>query len=415
VAPIKFDVTVQRVTQKKISPDKLKEQLQFIGESAKRNRTSGWEVSIPKRLVREVERGEGESRTVHYSAVVTLIKERYIDPDAVHRKFQHTLKVMGRAARRAKWHLVGDEAMAVQSNGQLIVVNGAGEAMDDPAPRIMTELPKPVKSPFLSPGASLPPLTDEVLRKYFSRIYQREPHIRILYDNLSLAVKTRFKTRHHTLLKGPPSCAKTELYLCFIEWLGEELIEQIDASTMTKAGLERLLMQKASNGTLKPILLMEEIEKCHDENVSCLIQVMDSRGKIQRVNANTVRDGETEGAEAKIIVWGTCNKEDQLEKFHDGAIWSRFSNKLNCERPDRDLMRKILMREVAEIGGKTEWVEPVLEFCYVELKAKPGFETDFDDPRFARALLAGGDRLLDLGEEGFFSDCRRTMSGKRKK
>jgi hypothetical protein len=402
---LKFDVTVTRTTEKRINDDKLKEQLQFIGQAAQRNRAANWKVSIPKRLVSIVETGEGENRKVHYSAVIQLQKERYLDEDAVKRKFLKALMVMKRAARFKKWAVAGDEAMAVQGDGELAVVNGAGVVMDDPAPRVNIAVPP---SPYLM-GQQLPPLDDAVLKKYFYRIYDRDAHIRLLYDSLCLAVRTKFKTRHHILMKGPPSCAKTELYLCFVDWLGNDLIEEVDASTMTKAGLERLLLEKAQNNTLKPILLMEEIEKCHDENVSCLIQIMDARGRIQRVNAHTVRDGETEGAECKIILWGTCNDEDQLEKFHKGAIWSRFSNKLDCERPDRNLMEKILTREISEIDGKPEWISPVLSFCYDELAALPRFKTQYDDPRFARAMLAGGDRILDTGPKGFFSDQRKVL------
>jgi hypothetical protein len=411
---LKFDVTVERTTKKKLSPGKLKAQLQFIGESAKRSASANWTVSIPKRLVREIERGEGDNRTIQYTAVIQLQKERYIDEAAVRRRFEKTKVVMARAANRKGWRLLGDEALVPAANGEYQVVNGAGEPIGDPAPRLVEQvavLPPP-PSPYITGEADLPPLDDEVLRKHFHRIYDRESHIRIVYDNLKTAVRTGFKTRHHILLKGPPACAKTELFLAFIEWLGEDLVEALDASTMTKAGLERMLMDKATSGTLKPILLIEEIEKCHPDNLSCLIQVMDARGKIQRVNANTIRDGETV-AECKPMVWGTCNDEDELQKVHKGAIWSRFSNKLDCERPDRALMRKILLREVEEIGGKEEWVEPVLKFCFDELASIGRFKADHDDPRFARALLVGGERLLDTSDKGFFADYRKVSKIKK--
>jgi MoxR-like ATPase len=413
---LKFDVTVTRTTQKCLSPEKLKDQLQFIASAAQRNSTANWDVKIPKRLLSQVESGEGESRQVHYSAVIQVHKERYIDAEAVRRRFDKTLAVMAKAANRKGWQVVSDEAMVLQPSGLLAVVNGSGEVMDDPAPRLLdftngvpklkTKRALPPKSPFLE-GEPLPPLTPDVYAKYFKRIYDRESHIRIIYDHLCLAVRTGFKTRHHTLLKGKPACAKTELFLSFIDWLGDSLIEQVDASTMTKAGLERMLLDKANDGELKPILIMEEVEKTPIENVSCLIQVMDARGKIQRTNANTVRDGGGI-ADCPIVIWGTCNDEAHLEKFHDGALWSRFSNKLDCYRPDRDLMERILMREVEEIQGKPEWVSPVLRFCYDELVQHKKFASDFDDPRFARSLLAGGDRLLDDSLDGYLADIRKT-------
>lgn len=409
---LKFSLTVTKTISKRLSEDQLRDQLNFISDSAKRSATNKWSVSIPKKLVREVEIGTGDNRQVQYTAVITLTKDRYKSEDAVQRKFVKTKQVMERAARRKDWKIISDEALVPgTAPGEFVVVNGAGEPTGDPAPRLADRVAvlAPAPSQFLLEGAQLPPLDDNVMRQHFSRIYDREAHIRIIHDNLRVAVRTGFKTRHHLLLKGPPACAKTEMFLSFIDWLGEDLIEAIDGGTMTKAGLERLLLDKAQSGTLKPILLLEEIEKCHPDNVACLIQVMDARGKIQRVNANTVRDGGGT-AECKIIVWGTCNDEDELKKFHKGAIWSRFSNKMDCERPDRELMRKILMREVAEINGKEEWVDPVLKFCFDELAAISRFAGDFDDPRVARAMLVGGDRLLD---GSYFADYRKTNKIKK--
>lgn len=403
---MKFTLTVTKTMSKRLSEDQLRDQLTFIGDSAKRSATNKWNVVIPKKLVREVEINSGETRQIQYSAVITLTKNRYKSEDAVQRKFIKTRQIMERAARRKDWQIISDEALVPGNSGEYIVVNGAGEPTGDPAPRLSSQVtivpPKP--SHFMMEGAVIPALDASVMQRHFSRIYDRDAHIRIIHDNLRVAIKTGFKTRHHLLLKGPPACAKTEMFLSFIDWLGEDLIEAIDGGTMTKAGLEHLLLQKAQAGTLKPILLLEEIEKCHPENVACLIQVMDARGKIQRVNANTVRDGDGT-AECKIIVWGTCNDEDELKKFHKGAIWSRFSNKMDCERPDRNLMRKILLREVEEINGKEEWVDPVLAFCFEELANIPRFKDDYDDPRVVRAMLVGGDRLLD---GSYFSDYRKT-------
>lgn len=408
---ISFNVTVERKTKKRISPEKLKDQLTFIGKSATRNQTSGFDYQIPGKLRREVERGEGENREIHYTAVITITKDRYNDEAAVRRRFGKTRDVIAKAANRKGWTLVGEEALVAGDNGELIPVNGAGEPTGDPAPALYVPQEKRIEpttmriSPYAS-GDDLPPLTEDVLEAYFSRIYDREAHIRIIYDNLRTAVRTNFKTRHHILLKGKPACAKSELYLAFIDWLGDDFIESVDASTMTKAGLERMLLDKASSGTLKPILVLEEIEKCAPENISCLIQVMDARGKIQRVNANTVRDGET-SQRAPLIVWSTCNDEKGLQSFHDGAIWSRFGNKLHCQRPDRTLMTRILNREIQEINGNPDWVDVAIKFCFDELQNLPQFKEEFDDPRFARALLAGGDRLLDDGPEGYLADFRK--------
>lgn len=245
-------------------------------------------------------------------------------------------------------------------------------------------------------GWELPELTDEVLEKYFGHIYDREPHIRIIYDSLKLAARTDFRVRHHILLRGRPACAKTILFLAFRDWLGPHMFLSLSAATMTKAGLEKQLMEHAMHRTLPPILLCEEVEKTSPENLNCLLQVMDVRAEIQKTNwfvGNQV-------ASAPVLVWGTCNDEALLRRFADGAVWSRFNIKPKCDRPSKTLMEKILLDECKLIEGNPEWVNSIVRFLYEEVD---GRLEDYDDPRLAKSLLIGGDRLLD---GTFFSDYR---------
>ncbi len=398
---LKFDVTFERVVKKHLPKDALRSQLQFIAGSAKRNRAANWVTHIPTKHIHIIpfkEEGPGGEEKLRYTAVIQLEKRRYNSADAVQAKFDKACKVMARAANRKGWHLMGEGALVPVSGGDMVVAEPEAPVNGQPRP---APPPRRIRPSFS--GLELPPLTDEVLARYFARIYDREAHIRIIYDNLALAVKTGFRTRHHLLLHGKPACAKTEILLCFIDWLGEGLIMPVDASTMTKAGLERELLNASMERRLRPILIVEEIEKCADENTSCLIQVMDSRGKIQRTNA---RDGDI-SADCKIIVWATCNDESALKKFHDGAIWSRFSVKQECHRPDEALMRRILLRECEEIDGDPAWVDVVIPFLYTELVKHPKFKDDYDDPRLGRSLLAGGARLLDDGPKGYLADYRK--------
>lgn len=110
---------------------------------------------------------------------------------------------------------------------------------------------------------------------------------------------------------------------------------------------------------------------------------MDSRGQMQRTNANV---GHVK-ASTPMLVWATCNDQDLLKAFKNGALWSRFTHQHECLRPTRDLMHKILLREVAKIrGGKKEWADRALEYGYDVMKT--------DDPRAIIGLLDGRDRLL---------------------
>jgi hypothetical protein len=39
------------------------------------------------------------------------------------------------------------------------------------------------------------------------------------------------------------------------------------------------------------------------------------------------------------------------------------------------------------------------------------YKRDYNDPRLGRALLAGGDRILDKGSDGFFADFLACCEG----
>lgn len=399
---LKFPVTVERVVERHLQEAKLKKALLYIGAAAKRNKTYNFDVTIPRKNIHitPVDDGSGIPK-YRYTAVITVYKENYRSPGAVREQFDNVLGVMQKAANRFKWRIVGEG-----------VLNQPDEPTVDPTVNGQpTEAPKG-KTPKLIKSRTdvvLPELTPEVYATHFGRLYNREPQIRIIYDSINMAVRTGFRERHHILLRGLAACAKTETYLGFVDWFSPSMVWRVDATTLTKAGLETELLKKSVDGTLPPIVLIEEIEKVvHEDNVSCLLQVMDVRGMIQRTNA---RSGDVYG-ECKVVVWATCNDSKHLRTFHDGALWSRFSLRPICKRPDRELMRKILLRTVHETNGREEWIDPVLTFMWDKLKGLPDYKQDYNDPRLGRALLAGGDRLLDTGAEGFFADFMACCEGK---
>lgn len=389
---MKFDVVVERVVERHLNDDKLKQALQYIGAAAKRNKTYNFEVSIPKSkiVIQPVDDGSGVPK-YRYTAAITVWKENFRSPGAVREQWEAVKQVMLKAANRMKWRLLDEGATTVV------------------APSVPAEPKKEPKKIVSRTDVVLPPLTADVYATYFHRLYNREPQIRIIYDSANLAVRTGFKERHHVLLRGPAGTAKTDLFTSFCDFIGPEKVWHVDATTLTKAGLERELVQRSKDGVLQPFVLVEEIEKVTSpENINCLLQVMDTRGRIQRTNA---RDGDVY-AECKVIVWATCNDSEYLRTFADGAIWSRFSLRPICKRPDESLMRKILTRSVREMDGNVEWVEPVIRFMWDELKQIREYKNDYNDPRLGRALLSGGDRLFDRGAEGFFADFLACCEGK---
>lgn len=228
----------------------------------------------------------------------------------------------------------------------------------------------------------------------FNHIYDRTSHIQLIMDAVRLAVETNYHKRVHTLLHGQAGCGKTEIMTSLAKVLGEEnqAYIKVDATTMTRAGVIEQLMESP---TIPPFLFIEEIEKVEENMLRWLLGIMDDRGEIRRLNYRTG----AQQRDARLVVIATANDKQLLKRFMSGALESRFQNKIYCKPPDRETMKRILEREVLEIEGKLEWIEPTLKFMVDVLKKT--------DPReVISACLLGRDRLLD---DSFQEDKMNTL------
>jgi hypothetical protein len=253
------------------------------------------------------------------------------------------------------------------------------------------------------PDFVVPALTKDALASYFTGLYERDEHIRIIHDAVTNHVATlsawrRDNTvevaRSHILLKGKPAGAKTLLFERFKRWFeeaspGAERVTFVDMQTATRAGLENWLLDRAEAADLANIIVLEELEKLQPlDNLLPLVSLMGS-GYIAKLNARIGRRHEL----ANVLVWATCNDEAVVRRWRNGAIWSRFAKKLHCPRPSRELMKQILLDTVERIGGNPEWVDRAMEFAYEVMPQVVGHP--MDDPREIKGLLDGRDRLLD--------------------
>jgi SpoVK/Ycf46/Vps4 family AAA+-type ATPase len=134
-----------------------------------------------------------------------------------------------------------------------------------------------------------------------------------------------------------------------------EAWQWFDATSMTKAGaLEQLI----EADVVPPVLFIEEIEKCEENALRWLLGVMDMRGMIRRTNYRVGNQAKN----VRMVVIATANDVKLLKSMMSGALYSRFQNKVYCPRPSREIMEKILLREMEDIGGKPEWVDATLKF-----------------------------------------------------
>jgi len=187
----------------------------------------------------------------------------------------------------------------------------------------------------------------------------------------------------HLFLLGDFTVTHNSTLLDRLKTLYDDEVERVvfvDAPTMTKAGLEKWLLDKAEKKTLPEILVMEEIEKCDKDNLLVLGSIMAS-GYIMRTNAIIGRKQEP----ARFLIMATCNDEQTIKEFRRGFIWDRFVNQIPCTLPDETTMHKILLDKIAKIpGGKPEWAQRVME-----LAAKMSVRR----PRKIIGFLAGRTRL----------------------
>lgn len=255
----------------------------------------------------------------------------------------------------------------------------------EPTPRV--EIPG-VNAPL--PEFSAPPLTEENMQKYFGKIYERDSHIYRIHSTVCSYIQSGKQRRNAILLHGEPAAAKTVLIGAFKRFYedfnGGEQVKVFDATTATKSGIERELVEAAAERRLSPILVFEEIDKHDMSKLLSLLSVMDARATLTRLNA---RVGHIE-AKIDSLIWATCNNDSIVQEWQRGALWSRFSHRLYCQRPSIEVLRQILYDKVSEIrGGKKEWADAVIEFLVKhDDPSRP-------DPRYANALLDGGEMLLN--------------------
>jgi hypothetical protein len=269
--------------------------------------------------------------------------------------------------------------------------NDGQAAVDGPQEVVVAGMPS---TPVAKQERSIN-LPDNV-RPWFSHIFDRDSQIRLVYQAIHTAVETQFRHRNHVVLWGQPACGKTEIMSSFVKMLGEENCLRLDAVSTTKAGLENVILEQEE---VPPFLIIEELEKVNPVNIGPLLGILDQRAEVIKTNA---RVGSIR-REARCLCLCTVNNMPLFKEAMSGALASRFSHKLYCPRPTREVLRLILSREVKEMGGKEEWIEPVLDYALEEEKT--------NDPRRVCALLDGRDRLLT---GSYQKDLRAVLEAERR-
>jgi hypothetical protein len=228
---------------------------------------------------------------------------------------------------------------------------------------------------------------DDELRRRFPGIFDREPQIRTMLSAVQSFLNTDGKRRNHVLLWGLPACAKTQILLNLAELLGPGAVIRLDATSTTQAGIYKLFLDDLKDSIVPPFVVIEEIEKCHEDALRVWLGALDDRGELRKVNFRM-----NENRKVRVLTLATANDKTIFDKLmggtdkRPGALSSRFVNQLHCPRPNEKVLRKILERDIDSYGGHTDWIDPALDLARA-LKT--------DDPRKVLSFLDGGDRLLN--------------------
>jgi MoxR-like ATPase len=116
--------------------------------------------------------------------------------------------------------------------------------------------------------------------------------------------------RAHTLLVGPPACAKSLFMLEIEKFLGTKVYFAEGAAT-TKAGLQRFIAENQH----KEIIITDEIDKMPIKDQEGLLTMME-RGEFV-----TTKVRNTKTVRANIVIFATSNSTERLSK----PLLSRFT------------------------------------------------------------------------------------------
>jgi MoxR-like ATPase len=237
----------------------------------------------------------------------------------------------------------------------------------------------------------------------FTHLYGLDDYIDIIRSVLELAELSDWRDRVNIALIGPPACGKTELCKAVKSMVGDEAVLEYDATSTSMAGAQESI---GNMEELPRVIVLEEIEKAPEAALPWLLSVLDLRGEVRK---KTMRSD----IQKSVHMIGICtvNDEDKFNKVNDGALASRFSMPLHFQRPPREILWKILKREVDKIGGNVAWIDAALDFAE-ELQTRSPKGGLYIDPRKLIAIcLTGRERLLlpESHPRSFQGMYRRTM------
>jgi hypothetical protein len=390
-------ITLVRTISKRSSQEKIEAQIDFIlGRALNSNRGSGWDITARKFYEPKLTK---DGWKFQCDLTLEKIKGRGRGGETEYKQWEEIKAMLIQSGRSTKfqdspWNATFSEEPNVASNGDegedsdIVDVKTVAGTISD---RILDWKDLHVPQELLD--------SDEALAEHpaFSDLYDIGPQIRTVLSAIKRAVDTNGASRYHSVLYGEPGCGKTSTLRAVEKLLGPGSVLHLDATSTTKAGIEKLFFSELKE--YPKIVFLEEAEKAPEEGLKVWLGALDDRGELRKVNFR-----QTQVREIQILFFCTANNKRAFDNMmgtgsgEPGALSSRCVNEIQFPRPAAHTLRKILEKEIDQKGGKRDWITPCLNLAR---------ELNVTDPRKVKAFLTGGDRLLD----GTFQKDQRVIRG----
>lgn len=225
----------------------------------------------------------------------------------------------------------------------------------------------------------------------FNTIYGRAVHIRIMAAAMNTMILTKGHRRNHHVLHGLPGCGKSSLMIGWQDVIGKGGFVSINANSATRAGIEGLFLVRLSKTGVPPFIFVEEIEKTLEQILTVWLSIMDDRAEVRKIVHGKLRH-----AIVRSLVFASANDKLLFDKImggragHPGALSSRMTG-LYVPRPDWDVMKRILLRDIALYYPEAKKDADLWAYKCIEIAKEMGV----NDPRTVTCFLDGRTRLLD--------------------
>jgi hypothetical protein len=350
-----------RISKKTLDPDKLRKGIKRVIERGMGGgrRERGWICSAPSADFIYPDKVDDQNV---YSCTLQIrcSPKRSRDPSRLDAEWANIVKIMGHAANAPGWTITNiDGSDALSSTG-------------------------PMAKGYYEPELPRNP------RRYFNHLYGVNSHVDIVLSAIRAGIESNWQDRFHVALIGEPASGKSETLRCVEEMLSKDAVLRWDcAGGTTQAGAIKSLKDR---DVLPRVLILEEAEKADEGSLRWLLGAMDWRAEIRKL---TYR--EDIQFEFRALTLLTVNDFAAFKALHSGALASRCAHKLHYPIPSRQVLLKILRREVERTNGKLSWIDPTLDYAE---------EMKIHDPRTLIAImLCGKDELFNGSYQAKLRAC----------